>query len=163
MLRCALPRLFSLACTALLAGCGWPRDADHTTEHVTGKVLRAGVSENPPWIRIAGGEVTGIEADLIRALAADAGAQVAWRPGGESALMKDLKEGRLDVVAGGITSQSPWVKEMGAPRAYATVAGEKHLILAPPGENGWIMKLEDAAHAHHSEIETSIAQATAQR
>ena len=162
-MRCVPPRLSCLALAALLAGCGWPRDPEHTTERVSGKVLRAGVSENPPWIRIQGGEVSGIDAELIRAVAADAGARVAWRPGGESALMKDLKEGRLDVVAGGITSQSPWVKEMGAPRAYATVAGEKHLVLAPPGENGWIMKLEAAAHAHHSEIETSIAQATAQR
>lgn len=151
-------------CSALvLAGCGWPHDPEGASQRVAGKVLRAGVSENPPWIAFQGDRVTGVEADFVRAIAADQGARVEWVRGGEDSLFHQLKANRLDLVAGGVTTESPWTKEMGAPRPYATMGGEKHLILAPPGENGWILKLERAARRHHSEIETWVAQATTRR
>src|SRR4051812_24254632 len=108
-MRCALPRLFSLAALTLVAGCGWPRDPDHTGDHIAQtKVLRVGVSENPPWITLEGGQVGGIEAGMVRAVAADMGARVEWVPGGEGALMKELKARRLDLLAAGVTADNPW-------------------------------------------------------
>lgn len=161
--RRAGPLGLSLLAVAL-AGCGWPRDPERTGEHVQGKVLRAGVSENPPWVRYGpGGEVQGVEANLIRAIAADTGSQVQWVRGGESALMKAAKDNRLDLVAGGITQESPWAKELGAPRPYAEVAGEKHLVLTPPGENGWIVRLDRITRRRRSEIDRWVSLESAAR
>ena len=155
--------LLITALAAGLAGCGLPRDPEQASERIEGKVLRAGVSENPPWIRFEGAAVTGVEADLIRTIAADVGARVEWRRGGESALMKSLKENQLDLVAGGVTTQSPWSRELGATQPYLDFAGEKHLVLAPPGENRWITRIDRVVQAHRQQIAGWAAAETARR
>ena len=94
---------------AVLAGCGWPRDVGTTLQDVRGGVLRVGVTENPPWIRMApGGDPEGAEAELVRKLAGRLGATVQWYPGSESALMAALKDRVLDVVVGGLDAAAPW-------------------------------------------------------
>jgi polar amino acid transport system substrate-binding protein len=134
-----------VTCAALalaLAGCGWPKDPEHTAEHVEGKVLRAGVSENPPYVVFQGSQVMGLEADLIRAIAADLHAQVQWSRGAEGPLMTALKDHKLDIVAAGVTEENLWAKELGAPRSYGKAGGHKHMLLVPPGENAWILRLD---------------------
>jgi polar amino acid transport system substrate-binding protein len=81
-------------------------------------VLRAGVSDNPPWVRFQGAEVGGIEADLIRAFAGQMGAQVEWVRNGETPLLDALEKRELDVVAGGITVNSPWSSRLGTTQPY---------------------------------------------
>lgn len=127
---------------ALVGGCGWPRDPEGASARIEGKVLRAGAAENPPWVRFRGEAVEGLEADLVREAAAEMHARVVWIRGPESQLMKDLKDQRLDLVAAGVDEQNPWVKELGATQPYVTVADEKHVLVVPPGENGWLLRLD---------------------
>jgi polar amino acid transport system substrate-binding protein len=126
-------RMGVLVATVLvvLAGCGWPRDAGTTLEDVRGGVLRVGVTENPPWVRMAGdGTPVGAEAELARMLATRLGATVEWYPGSESALMAALKDRVLDVVIGGLDSAAPWIAEASLTRPYVTM---RTLVAAPPG------------------------------
>jgi ABC-type amino acid transport substrate-binding protein len=136
-----------------LGGCDLPKDPEGTSQRVSGKVLRAGVSDNPPWIRFDGPEPRGVEADLIRGLASQAGARVAWRRGAEGALLQDLKDYRLDIVAGGITSDNPWTKQLGAARPYAALGKKKYLVVAPPGENRWLLTIDRYDHEHAAELQ----------
>jgi polar amino acid transport system substrate-binding protein len=146
--------VLALAAASLsLAACDFPKDPEHTSENVQGKVLRAGVSESPRSIRFEGSEPQGVEADLIRGLAAQMDARVEWRRGGETALLSELKRYRLDIVAGGITNENPWTKELGAARPYAKIGKEKHMVLAPPGENRWLLTIDRYQQAHKAELQ----------
>jgi polar amino acid transport system substrate-binding protein len=153
----ALPLIAALAVAGGLGGCDWPRDPGGTTGRVEGKVLRVGVSDNPPFVSTAGGQVSGIEADLVRAIAADLHAQVAWSHGSEGPLMKALKDGKLDLVAAGVTQDNVWSKELGRPKPYAQLGGEKHMLLTPPGENGFLLRLDQITHAHQAELQARVA------
>src|SRR4051812_33083723 len=101
-----------------VAGCGWPKDPDRTLERVQGGVMHVGVTENPPFLHLTGGEPTGLEADLVRAIAAEVHARVQWAPGAENVILKSLKDGRLDLAAVGATAKDPWARELGAPKPY---------------------------------------------
>jgi ABC-type amino acid transport substrate-binding protein len=125
-----------------------PRDPERTTERVEGHVLRAGVSSNPPWIRVENDRVEGVEADLIRGLAGQLHAEVRWIPGGETALFAALKQHQLDLVAGGVTTESPWTKELGATLPFAEAGGRKHVLIAAAGENRWLLTLDRYLHDH---------------
>jgi polar amino acid transport system substrate-binding protein len=114
-----------------LTGCGLPRDAGTTLEDVRGGVLRAGITENPPWVRVAAdGVPAGAEAELVRMLAKRLGATVQWYPGSESELMAALKDRVLDVVVGGLDANAPWTVEASLTRPYVTM---KTLVAAPRG------------------------------
>jgi polar amino acid transport system substrate-binding protein len=126
-------RMSVLVVTALtvLAGCGWPHDAGTTLEDVRGGVLRVGVTENPPWVRLApDGDPEGAEAELVRLLADRLGATVQWYPGSESALMAALKDRVLDVVVGGLDAAAPWTAEASLTSPYVTM---RTVVAAPPG------------------------------
>ena len=49
----------------VLAGCGIPRDPEGTLERIRGGTIRAGISENPPWTELSGGQAGGIEPRLL--------------------------------------------------------------------------------------------------
>ncbi|MDR7279241.1 substrate-binding periplasmic protein [Catenuloplanes atrovinosus] len=125
-------RLAALAGVLLIVtGCDWPRDADGTLDRVRGGVLRAGVTESPPWTEIPdGGEPTGAEAELVRRLATALGARVEWYPGTESALMPALKQRSLDVVVGGLDATAPWTQDASLTRPYLTA---RTVVAARPG------------------------------
>jgi ABC-type amino acid transport substrate-binding protein len=117
------------AVAGLFAGCGWPRDAGDTLADVRDGVLRVGVTDNPPWTRVAdGGGVGGAEVRLVERLAARLGARVEWYPGSESTLMAALKDRVLDVVVGGLDATAPWTKEASLTRSYVTM----HTVVAVP-------------------------------
>jgi polar amino acid transport system substrate-binding protein len=144
--------LAALALSLCCAGCNWPKDPAATTEHVRGHELRAGVSENPPWIRFEGAEVKGVEADLIRGVASQLHAQVRWVRGGETSLFERLQQNELDLVAGGVSKKSPWAQQLGTTTPFATVAGEKHVLITAAGENRWLLTLDDYIHDHKDQL-----------
>ena len=141
-----------LAAAALvLASCGLPRDPNSTAGHIENGVLRVGVSENPPWVRFTAGEPQGIEPDLVRELAAEQHAKVQWVRNGETPLLNALEKYQLDLVVGGITAKSPWSGKLALTRPYAEAGKDKHVWLAPPGENRWLLRLDRFLVAHKAE------------
>ena len=134
---------------AVLTGCSsFPADPDGTLDRVRGGVLRVGVSHNEPWVQVVEEtEPTGIEPELIQRFAATLQATIEWQPGGEEALMTDLEHGRLDLVIGGLTAESPWTDKAAITRPYAEARSqegktEKHVMAAPLGENAFLLELE---------------------
>jgi len=134
-----------------VSGCSnLPRDPEHTLENVRKQHrLRVGLSEHPPWVVRTSGEPAGAEVDAIRTLASELGAKPEWRWGTENQLMRAAKEFELDVVLCGLDADTPWSKEVGLTRPYVG----KQVIAVPPGENGWIVHLEDFLARHRSQLE----------
>ncbi len=115
----------------LVTGCRWPRDTGSTLDDVQGGVLRVGVTESPPWTRVADdGAVGGAEARLVERLAQSLDARVEWYPGSESALMAALQGRVLDLVVGGLDAKAPWTKEAALTRPYVTM---RTVVAAPEG------------------------------
>jgi polar amino acid transport system substrate-binding protein len=90
------------------AGCGLPRDPEDTLERVRGGTLRVGVVHNPPWAVVKDREVTGVEVELVKKLAAELHARVEWFPGTESQLLRGLEHFELAIVIGGVDESTPW-------------------------------------------------------
>lgn len=142
----------ALLTALLLGGCGLtiPADPEGTLDRVRGGFLRVGVSPRPPWTELPtgdDGDPAGIEVELLEAFAAELDAEVVWEVGGEEQLFGDLEDGRLDVVAGGLTARSPWASKAALTRPYVTVPGsrgeeENHVMAAPMGENAFLVALE---------------------
>lgn len=136
--------------TVLASGCGspFPKDTDGSLDRITGGALRVGVSENPPWTEVSDdGGVTGREVDLVAGFAQQQDADLEWTPGAESELIMAMARGDLDVVVGGLTSDSPWEKEVALTRSYAqevTPDGDtEQMVMATPlGENALLVALE---------------------
>ena len=100
----------------LSGGSGSPLD------RVRGGVLRVGVSPDDPWIVwSAEAEPSGREADLVRRFAASLDARVEWSRGAEEALIGQLERGELDLVAVGMTAETPWTEKAAITKPYATV------------------------------------------
>lgn len=134
----------------VVAGCqgSFPSDSQGTLERATGGTLRVGISENPPWTEVApDGTVSGSEVDLVTGYAETIDADIAWVPGGESALAAGMAAGHLDLVIGGLPKDAPWTSEMALTRPYTTATGPEgkkvEIVLgAPPGENALLVDLE---------------------
>jgi polar amino acid transport system substrate-binding protein len=146
----------ALVVLAVTTACGgpFPRDTDGSLDRIRDGVLRVGVSENPPWTQtFDDGRVSGREVDLLTGFAAEHRADVEWTPGAESELVMAMARGDLDVVVGGLTSDSPWEQEVAMTRPYAqevTSDGDtEEMVMATPlGENGLLVALETyLAHA----------------
>ena len=145
----------AIAASLLLAlSCGLPRDPDNTLEHVRGRVLHAGVSIAPPFIVRRGDEATGIEADLLRRFATSLGAKIVWSWDAQEKQLAELHENELDIVAGGLTGDSPWKSKVALTRPYAdTRDGKRHVFAVPPGENAFLLQLETFLATHHEQAE----------
>jgi ABC-type amino acid transport substrate-binding protein len=140
-----------------LGGCGItvPTDPDGTLESVQGGELRAGVSPNGGLVAAGAGEPSGDEVEAIRAFAASLDAEVRWTIGSEETLVRGLEEGSLDLVAGGITDETPWTDDAGVTRPYREVTdarGRTHrlVMLVPLGENAFLSALETFLGDHAS-------------
>jgi polar amino acid transport system substrate-binding protein len=134
----------------ILAGCSGtvPADPDGTLERVRGGTLHVGVSPNEPWTDVHdGADPSGIDVDLVRGFASSIDATVEWTEGGEHVLMAGLELGELDLVIGGLTSDSPWVEKAALTVPFTEEPGahgrlEKHVFAAPMGENAFLLELE---------------------
>jgi polar amino acid transport system substrate-binding protein len=126
----------------------FPADTEGTLERASGGVLRVGISEHPPWTRVADdGSVTGSEADILRGYATSIGARINWTSGAESHLIQQLEEGGLDVVIGGLSSDLPWQKQAAFTRPYAKSPApdgstRKMVFATRLGENALLGSLE---------------------
>ena len=135
-----------------LAGCAMPADPDGTLQDITGGTLRVGVTESvtdsAEFVRLQpGAEPAGIEPELVRGFAATRDASVEWVEGSEHQLVEDLKHGELDLVIGGLASDTPWSKHAGMTRPYAESQDKrgktvKHVMLVLMGENAFLLALD---------------------
>ena len=141
----------SVVLLVLLSGCAepaFPRDPDGTLERATNGPLLVGVSSHPPHAEISDdGVVGGAEAEIVEAYAETIGATVEWREGAESELMELMKLGQLDLIIGGLSSDSPWSTHAALTRPYTTTIGAdgkavKLIIAVRLGENALLTNLE---------------------
>ncbi len=135
--------------TLMVAGCGVqvPTDPEGTLERVEGGVMRVGVTENAPWVELgANDEPSGTEPALVTEFAERLGAEVEWTSGSEATLVEALEKGELDLVIGGFLEDTPWTEMGAATRPYVEAGtpegNEKHVMLAPLGENAFLVALE---------------------
>lgn len=156
-MRCGMPGIL-IARTAvvsglsllLLTGCGAriPSDPDGTLDRANGGTLRVGVTENGTWVDVReGGDPVGIEPELVKSFASTLDADVAWSSGSEEALVGDLENGDLDLIIGGLTSDTPWSDQAGTTRPYTESTDEQgatveHVMLVPRGENLFLFELD---------------------
>jgi ABC-type amino acid transport substrate-binding protein len=154
MLRYSLvPMLFAVA------ACSLPQDPEKTSERIASShELRVGVTDNDPWVNAASAEPQGIEPDLVRQFASRLGAHVAWSRGSEASLAQALKEHELDLAIGGFEAKTPWKSTAGVSQPFAETADKKkHVFLAAPGENRFILTLDTflTEHLRASKRETA--------
>lgn len=131
----------------------YPADPDGTLDRVAGGTLRVGVVHHPPFVDASGAEPAGSEPELLRAFAQRLGADVEWTVSGEEALMALIEEGGLDLVAGGLSADSPWSTHAGLTRDYAEAPGPtgepvKLVMAVPLGENAFQSALETFLDEH---------------
>ncbi|MDB4916955.1 MAG: ABC-type transporter, periplasmic subunit family 3 [Gemmatimonadetes bacterium] len=131
--------------------CDLPRDADGTLNRVRGGVLRVGVAENRPWTQRVDTGVTGLEVRLARELASELDARPAWRVGSEASLLEALKARQLDLVIGGFTASSPWNGRVAFTRPYEQGRSPVHVLATSPGENAWLVRVDQFLQAHGAE------------
>jgi hypothetical protein len=131
-------------CLVALASCGLPRDSDHTLDRVRGGELRVGVTEHPPWVTVLDDRMDGVEPRLIEELARGLGARPVWRRGAESEILEALHRRELDLVAGGLTGDSPWKGQVALTRPYFTdtTTGRTRVLAVSPGENAFLVHVE---------------------
>jgi polar amino acid transport system substrate-binding protein len=114
--------LLLLVITLLLTGCagtdGFPRDPEGTLDRVRGGVLKAGVTEEDPWVKLEGAEPTGVEVTLVERFAESIGARVEWVDGSEAELARALRFRELDLAVGGFDTKTPWTAEAAFTRPY---------------------------------------------
>lgn len=136
----------SVLCVALaLAGCDrLPRDPDGTLDRVRAeRIFRVGL--------IASGD-SPVGAERQRAylarVARTTGATPRLKEGASEPLLIELEEGKLDLVIGPLSPESPWVSRVALLEPIGETKAPQHLALTPiarNGENRWIMLLEAEA------------------
>ena len=145
---------FFILSLSILA-CDLPRDADGTLERVRGGVLRAGYSENPPWVS----DTAGVERRLIHELANVLGTRVEWVENSESELIEDLHDRKLDLAVGGLTADGTWITRAAPTRPFHHDSTRKkdHVWAAPPGENAWLVEVEKFLSAQRPRVPDRLA------
>lgn len=126
----------------------FPRDPQGTTSEVRSGGLRVGISTNPPFVTSE--EVpSGTEVDLITEFARSLNSEIYWHPGNLEVLLKDLEEGDLDLVIGGINSETPWIsRKIGITNPYMTYQDNEYVMAVRQGENEFLINLEDFLYSH---------------
>lgn len=136
-----------LVLAGALAGCGLtiPADPDGTLTSVSGGELRVGTSPDGDLVEVTRGDPTGPVVDLVDAFADSIDAEPTWTVASEETLVRMLEAGDLDLVAGGITPDTPWIDKAGVTRGYPGIEGadgRELVMLVPLGENAFLSKLE---------------------
>jgi hypothetical protein len=127
--------LAAVLAALFLAGCSIPQDPQGTLAGVRGDTLHVGVTEAPPFIvRHGAAEAPGgVEAALIRGFADSLDAAVAWHWGTSEAHFEALMRFELDLVAGGLTTATPWKQHAGLTRPYHTAYDALGALPETPG------------------------------
>ncbi|MFJ4253139.1 hypothetical protein [Microbacterium sp. NPDC090003] len=145
--RSAAGSALALLTALTLAGCGLtiPSDPDGTLESVHGGQLRVGVAPDGELVDVGDGEPTGSVIDLVDGFAESIDATPDWTVATEETLVRMLEQGDLDLIAGGITSDTPWLDKAGVSRGYTGIDGADGrtlVMLVPLGENAFLSELE---------------------
>lgn len=130
-----------------LAGCDrLPQDPDGTLDRVRAeRRFRVGL--------IATGDApVGRKetAAFLARVAAATGAAPAMKEAASEPLLLELEDGKLDLVVGPLSPESPWLGKVALLRPIGETLEPQHLLLTPiarNGENRWIMLLEREARA----------------
>lgn len=146
------PHRHPLLCLGMLAaaGCGLPFDPRDTLERVHEGTLRVGAVESPPYLTRSGGAASGPEADLVLAIARAFGARVEWRWASHDHHLEALARFDLDLVAAGLTVDSPWNGRVGLTRAWHHEPGRDLVLAVPPGENAFLVAVERVILSRHA-------------
>jgi polar amino acid transport system substrate-binding protein len=123
-------RIVIAVVVVLLCGCQYPRDPEGTLDRVRGGVLRVGVTEADPFVKLSGAEPAGVEVALVEGFARSIGARIEWVEGSETDLMEALHGRQVDVVIAGLTRRSVWQHDVALTRPYATT----QVVIAAPDE-----------------------------
>jgi polar amino acid transport system substrate-binding protein len=124
-----------------------PRDASHTLERVRGGTLRVGIVENDPWVVDRGSAVGGIEGRFVTDVASAIGARIEWVREPEFELIRLLHDRKVQLVIGGFDTKVRWAQEVALTRPYLERDRKSHVLAAPPGENAWLMFLDQRLEA----------------
>lgn len=114
-----------------LAACGVPRDPGGTLARASGGVMRVGVTDAPPWVELGENAPDGIEVRLVERFAEEIEAEIEWVEGSEQELFGALGFRELDLVLGGLTTETPWSAEAAITHPYLTTA----TLVAVPDES----------------------------
>lgn len=154
VIRTMLTAVATIA-TMTLGGCGltMPSDPDGTLDRVTDGVLRVGTTQNGDRVVVGDDGPSGEDIDLVKGFADTLGSDLEWVVGAEESLVRELGTGRLDLIVGGITDETPWSDNAGVTRPYTEITdidGTTHklVMLTPLGENAFISALEEFLTEH---------------
>jgi hypothetical protein len=129
-----------------------PRDPNDTLERVQRSPLRAGAVANPPWVE-HGRIAAGAEVALVERFAHELGSEVHWRLGSEQELFAALEAFELDLVVGGLQESNPYLAHVGKSRPFgAAFAGQAVVIATAPGENRFLLTLDEFLHRRASVV-----------
>ena len=115
-------KTLAVALALALAACGVPRDPEGTLARVGGGVIRVGVTDAPPWVELGETAPDGIEVRLVQRFAREIDAEIEWVEGSEQELFGALRLHELDLVLGGLTTETPWSAEASITHPYLTTA-----------------------------------------
>ena len=133
--------------------CSLPHDAEDSLKHITNGTMRVGVSTNSPWVAMSGDTIAGYEGAIVGELARELHSRIEARPGAESVLLEQLHDRKLEMVVGGLTSDSRWKRDVALTKRYHTdKQGKQHVLALPPGENGWLVRVEEYLHANEARL-----------
>jgi polar amino acid transport system substrate-binding protein len=127
-MRRACPLLLAVAFFA--AGCQYPRDPEGTLDRVRGGVMRVGVTHVDPWVKLDGGDPSGVEVELLQRFADTLDAEIEWVEASETELMEALHGRQLDVVVAGLTRRSEWQRVAALTRPFVSY----EVVIAAPDE-----------------------------
>ncbi|TZG28114.1 hypothetical protein FYJ91_08600 [Sphingomonas montanisoli] len=136
--------LLSLALLTSLSACdALPRDPEGTLEHVrASKTIRVGLTQMSRADRA-------IADKLISVVAQRTGARPTLTPVTTEPAFAALDEGRLDLVVGPFSEDSPWATDVAFGPPLKKAGSEDHPIEVKAamrnGENRWIMLVEAAS------------------
>lgn len=122
-----------------------------TLERVSGDTLRVGAVASPPYLVPSENGARGPEAELVRAFARGIDAEIEWRWGSVDAHMRSLERFEVDLVVAGLTTVSPWKKKVGFTRPWRVEGDRKHVLAVPPGENAFLVALEETIESRRRE------------
>ena len=115
-------KTLAVVLTFFLAACGIPRDPEGTLARVSGGVMRVGVTDAPPWVELGDTAPDGIEVRLVEQFAEEIEAEIEWVEGSEQELFGALRFRELDLILGGLTTETPWSAEAAVTHPYLTTA-----------------------------------------
>lgn len=125
----------------LVAGCDLPKDPDGTLERVSGGALRVGV--------VPGNDRAAAEdRRIVDALAQALRSRPVFQHADAHQLFHELEQGRLDLIVGGLPTNTPFSKNAGLTRKAGPLmrpgSSQDRVLALPAGENGFLLAVNRA-------------------